>query len=932
MPPAGCTIVARNYLSHARILARSYLRHHPGANFYLHVVDELPAGVAPGHGIRLVRPRDLELPYFYELCLKYDVTELSTAVKPTLLQVLMMRFGERQVVYLDPDILVTRRMRELMDTLDQSDVVLVPHILDPIPLDGRRPSEQDLLIAGAYNLGFIALRDTPETQRFLKWWAGRLRDHCHVDTHRGLMTDQKWIDLVPSLFPSTVVLRDETYDVAYWNIHSRELSVAPDGSGYLINGKPLTFFHFSGFTPAKPDVFSKHQNRTTIEPGSALARLLDEYVRLQFRNGYKTCSKWQYGYSKFSNGAGVHKLLKELYLDLDRRKRLAYGNPFHVNGPTSFLRWATTLDERGGLSPFAKKVYQSRRDLSDSFPDVKRRDREKFLKWARKSGAEEMRYDPELIPRVRVPKETAERPAKKRGVSEKLGINVVGYLRNESGLGAAARGYVSAIRAAKVPLALKDVSTISVNRSTDRSLVRAETKGHPFGVNLVCVNADEHFRLMSHLPRGFFKDRYNIGVWAWELPSFPEKWHDRFPFYDEIWVGSSFIANTLASISPIPVVRIPPVLAADLSGSRAAGRRRLGAREDQVVFAFVFDFHSYAERKNPLGAIAAFKRAFGRSDRAMLVVKCVNAKTDEKTFSRMQAAAKGHSIQIHEGYWPAEHVRDLMHACDAYMSLHRSEGTGLTISDAMAIGKPVIATGWSGNTDFMTAANSFPVRYELVQLRKDVGPYKTGETWADPSVEHAAALMRHVFENPDEARAMGRAAKRDIHAQFSAKAVGKLIRDRFDVIARRDEFRSKHEESHAQREPAKLRNYRNTVGTVQQTVCEVVPEGETVAVVSKGDATLLELKGRRRGWHFPRDKDGQYAGYHPADSDSAIAHLQSLRRQGAKYFVLPQTSFWWLKFYPGLKKHLRESAERVVSNSECMIYRLRAPAAVPTGR
>src|SRR6185369_9301381 len=99
---------------------------------------------------------------------------------------------------------------------------------------------------------------------------------------------------------------------------------------------------------------------------------------------------------------------------------------------------------------------------------------------------------------------------------------------------------------------------------------------HPFTVNLICVNADEHFRLMNHLPEGFLNNRYNIGVWAWELPRFPEKWHDRFPYYDEVWVGSSFIANSLATVSPVPVVRIPPVLAQGGAGSRAAGRRRLG--------------------------------------------------------------------------------------------------------------------------------------------------------------------------------------------------------------------------------------------------------------------------------------------------------------------------------------------------------------------
>src|SRR3712207_2650205 len=117
-----------------------------------------------------------------------------------------------------------------------------------------------------------------------------------------------------------------------------------------------------------------------------------------------------------------------------------------------------------------------------------------------------------------------------------------------------------------------------------------------------------------------------------------------------------------------------------------------------------------------------------------------------------------------------------MAACDAYVSLHRSEGTGLTITDAMALGKPVIATSWSGNMDFMDVSNGFPVRYELVELQRNVGPYRAGETWAEPSVEHAAEMMRLVFEGREEARSRGRAAKREIEANYSEEGVADLIR------------------------------------------------------------------------------------------------------------------------------------------------------------
>jgi hypothetical protein len=240
----------------------------------------------------------------------------------------------------------------------------------------------------------------------------------------------------------------------------------------------------------------------------------------------------------------------------------------------------------------------------------------------------------------------------------------------------------------------------------------------------------------------------------------------------------------------------------------------------------------------------------------------------------------------------------------------------------MGVGKPVVATGWSGNMDFMSAANSFPVRYELVRLKHDVGPYRAGETWADPSVDHGAELMRRLVEHPAEAQAIGRAARRDMRERFSERAVGAMIRERVMVISKRHEFRTRQHLSHARRDGAKMTNYRATVERVRESVAKVVPEGATVAVVSKGDAELLKFADRR-AWHFPRDEAGQYLGYHPAGTDAVIDHLERQFRCGARYLVLPQTMFWWLDFYRGLKTHLTRNAQRLCADDNCIVYRLR---------
>jgi glycosyltransferase involved in cell wall biosynthesis len=501
-----------------------------------------------------------------------------------------------------------------------------------------------------------------------------------------------------------------------------------------------------------------------------------------------------------------------------------------------------------------------------------------------------------------------------------LSVNVSGYLRDESGWGAAARGYVRALRALGVPTRLADFSALTSNRSGDRTVADGDALSD-WDVNLMCIDAGQHFAVLSRTDDDFLDRRYNIGAWAWELPRFPARWYDRFAYYDEIWVGSSFIASAIAPIAPVPVIRIPPVMAPAPGTLVNDGRSGWRRRSDEFLFLFMFDVHSHLARKNPLAVIEAFRRAFRPSDRVRLLLKCVNAESDPAGFATLLDRASGAAIDIHSGYLSADGIRELMSSCDAYVSLHRSEGIGLTIAEAMGLGKPVIATGWSGNTDFMDVSNAFPVGYRLVEIAENVGPYHAGEVWAEPSIDHAAELMRAVVDHQDEAERRGRAARETMLRDYSEERVADLVRQRLAIIGERHRFAEFKRDVRAL-----VAGYRDLVRDVRAVVGRVVPAGGDVMVVSKGDNNLLQFEGRT-GCHFPETGTGVYAGYHPSDSAAAIAALDAAIGRGHQYLLFPGTSLWWLDHYDGFRTHLDARYSRLWSDRQCVLYDVRHPLA-----
>lgn len=364
-------------------------------------------------------------------------------------------------------------------------------------------------------------------------------------------------------------------------------------------------------------------------------------------------------------------------------------------------------------------------------------------------------------------------------VAPKLGVNVAGFVNGEFGIGEGVRATLRGMEAANIPVAINNF-TGSPHRKQDTSF-RNFTSENPHPVNLIQINANDVMRFAKLVGSDYFKNRYNIGFWAWELPEFPPEWMPAFSLFHEIWTYSDYCVSAISRVSPIPVIKMMPTVSLPPA---TLTREQVGLPKDKFIFLFMFDFFSRMERKNPLAVVEAFKLAFGNNPAEVgLVLKCSNSDRFPQDRSRLlNAIADNPAISIIDRYLSREEINGLVSHCDCYVSLHRSEGFGLTMAEAMFHGKPAVATGYSSNTEFMNLANSFPVKYRRVSIAKADGPYRPGNIWAEPDIRHAAELMRYVFKNPEAAAKVGRQATADIRTLLSPQAVGDRILNRLQTI------------------------------------------------------------------------------------------------------------------------------------------------------
>jgi Glycosyl transferases group 1 len=807
------TLASPSSLPRARALGRSLRRHQPDWEFEVLLLTragatDLTAAVKEPVRVRSVcEELDLDIEALLAL---HAEDELIALLLPSLLQRYVEASSE-PVLHLPSSVWVLGDLGPIEAALSAHSVMLVPRMTVDVPDDGLEPTPTQMERAGRIDETIMALDCDADAVAFLAWW------RAHVEQMLGSLDarasgarpeDRHWLgrflELAPARF-STAVLDDPGCNLNMWNLHRHTLEA--DAGRVLVDGhSPLRFLNLPGFDPDRPHRLNPIASRARVSRSPVLHGLCERYADELRDSGWRDADHYGEVGRRLDDGLVYDDSLRAIYasaLSLGED----FGDLFSAAGSRAFIAWLegpAPIGSAYGINRYVfHRVARERPDVVRSYPDLDGEDGAEYVAWCWAFGRDELTIPARFMPPKEGPgapeaSETTAAAGPATGTprlalaasdpgaeSHGLAVRLTGYLGHTLGLGAAARGYARALGAAGVP-----VRTVSVplHHLALPAELAAEYGRHGFedlvhdgahGFEIVAVNADELPDFVERLGEAYFEGP-RIGIWGWETNSIPPRWQRAFALVDEIWVYSRFMAENIGAVAPVPVIALPPPVELP---SEPVEPLRLGVSSG-FLFLFVFDYLSTVQRKNPVGLIEAFRLAFAPGEGPQLLIKTINAPLRPLAEEEVLWAAYGRSdIHVIDRSLTGHELKGVMAACDCYVSLHRAEGFGLTMAEAMAIGKPVIGTGYSGNVDFMNNENSYLIDYAIGRVGADCEIYPPEGEWAEPSIEHAAELMRRVFSDPDQAGAKGERAKADVSRLLSPDVTGQSMRRRLEHLA-----------------------------------------------------------------------------------------------------------------------------------------------------
>lgn len=751
-----CTAVAKRELARARLLADSLAGHHPEARFCALVVDDV-AGAVRHEDFATLRPEDLGvegLELLYQGC---GPRTLALALRPWLLaRLLSDPDSGRLVVWLCPE-------ARVYAPLDELEALCAGHGI----------------VATSQGDRLLALAEGQPARRFIDAWAERVREGTarlgaslnglvlerELDRLRDAEPASSIADLL-SRPPSDQLRSAHLLTGAGWNADPETLATGPlevNGAGVAVATERLRVFDFRGVDAAGD---------------GALADLAGEYATTLERHGHSKLSKTPYGHGVLARNDKLGQRLRRALIEAAGPDGVS-ASLLTERGTEQFLDWLREPAPEGGsagVNRFHYGLYRDHSWMRRSFPHLEGGDAPRLLRYLREEGYQDVPIPEDLLPE----RVSALPPMRLVGTSRAAaardrtrGVNLVGFLHAEFGLGEAARLLIKGLDARKVPVLPLDAPLAHLTRQeTEFVALPAWSDGFP--VNLLCVNGNLIPGLVEDVGPELFRDRHTIAMWFWETSRLPEDWVPAFEYLDEIWVASRFMAEVIESVSPVPVRAVP--LPMSLPPTVPFDRTAYGIPEDDYLFLFVFDWHSAPGRKNPLAVIEAFTEAFPPGSGASLLLKSMQGDEFLPETEQVDLAASRHpGIHVVDRHLSWREKNSMIAGCDCYVSLHRSEGLGLTLAEAMWFGKPTIATAYGGNLEFMTPENSRLVNYTMTPVGEGVPYYPADAMWADPDPAAAAEAMRWAFENRDQAAEMARRGSRDIRRAHAPEVAGEEL-------------------------------------------------------------------------------------------------------------------------------------------------------------
>jgi glycosyltransferase involved in cell wall biosynthesis len=764
-----CAIVTPNYLNQFLILGESIARAMPSADVRVLILQDCvgteriqekidhylaDAGSSATHQAITIDQCDWEDFDIESASLFYNILEFATSVKPALLRYFLRQDWQR-VTYLDPDIQLFQDFTPVLD--DDMDVSLTPHLFTDIPRDEFKPSTNDILSAGFFNLGFCSVR--PAALPFLDWWCERLQFDCLIDHSAGYFTDQKILDLAP-LKTNVQVVMEPGCNVAYWNLHERrivkdqgEWRVAFEGSI-----QDLYFFHFSGFILNRSPSLSKHASRRVL--GDAVPRsFATQYEKLlrggsrqdedvEFTIGGATLDdpipvQWRRCLREDAEvhvraGLTLRQVREEIYFPRYQDKwskcrtcGIEHNN-FGTRVQTFLVGWACHPSLEGVPNAISAFFRTSRHQFRASAMEQ--------LIWASDHLQEDVQGNDELIAEVL--------GTAAQSIEDSVSLKLVGYFTYPAGVGQVARWTLKNLEEANIHPAIDRIFVTSDSYEYLSSLLKRKNPLAASNAGVLCfVNADQWEDHVTLPRRVNPKVQHVEAVWAWELEHIPSRMFSvaSSDEIERVHALSHWSAHAMSKVLPVPVDRFAPFdlnLLETLHSSPPAAISRPALR----YILTSFDAKSYLSRKNPEAVLNLWQRVQADYPDRSLIIKSTNLRDFAPSELLELIDTSARTILIDEHYSDSEYF-SLLGNCDAFLSLHRSEGMGLTPIEAGLCGLPVLYTNYGGISEFMEEG-FFPVSYKLTQVGEshhDAGPYDKLAWWAEPDLDDAERQLRRAL-------------------------------------------------------------------------------------------------------------------------------------------------------------------------------------------